>query len=157
MNFVFYLSPFVKGGVGVDLTMDYKYLIDKEGRSKNGNLNYVDELRKLARIKRNNPTKAEEIFWNKVLKYDKVKYRFLRQKPIGRFILDFYCSKLLLAIEIDGYSHDDKKYLDRERDLFLEKYSIKTVRFTNEDVFESLEVVRNKLRKEIIDRERLVF
>ena len=137
--------------------MYYKYLIDEHGRTKNGNLKYLEELRRIARHNRNNPTKAELIFWDKILKYDKSEYRFLRQKPLNRFILDFYCPRLLLAIEIDGDSHDNKKYLDRERDLFLEKYRIKTIRFSNEEVFKNLEKIKVKLKEEIKEREKLVF
>ena len=73
--------------------MYYKYLVGVDGRNKNGNLKYLDELRILAREKRNNPTKAEQIFWDQILQYDKIKYRFLRQKPISRFILSKIQSK----------------------------------------------------------------
>jgi len=137
--------------------MYYKYLIDEHGRSKNGNLKYLDELKRMAKEHRNNPTKAERIFWSEILQYDKVKYRFLRQKPINRYILDFYCSKLLLAVEVDGDSHDIKKYLDNERDLFLEKYNIKTIRYTNDQVFHSLNEIKNDLFKIIKEREKLIF
>ena len=137
--------------------MYYKYLIDENGRSKNGNLKYFEDLRKLARDNRNNPTESEKMFWNQVLQYDKIKYRFLRQKPIGRFILDFYCSKLLLAIEIDGDSHKEKKYVDSERDLFLKKYNIKTIRFTNDQVFNELDKIKNDLFSLIKEREKLIF
>jgi len=137
--------------------MYYKYLVGEEGRNKNGNLKYLDELRILARNKRNNPTKAEQIFWDKILQYDKIKYRFLRQKPIGRFILDFYCSKLLLAIEIDGDSHNNKKYLDSERDIFFRKYNIVTIRYTNEQVFDNLDKIKIDLIEKIKEREKIVF
>ncbi|MDD4937694.1 MAG: DUF559 domain-containing protein [Candidatus Shapirobacteria bacterium] len=137
--------------------MYYRYLSDEHGKSKNGNLKYLDELREIARQHRNNPTQTEKIFWNEVLHYDKIKYRFLRQKPINRFILDFYCSKLLLAIEIDGNSHKNKKYLDAQRDLFLEKYHIKTVRYTNNQILNDLNNIKNNLNKIIKEREKLIF
>lgn len=137
--------------------MYYKYLVGVEGRNKNGNLKYLDELRILARNKRNNPTKAEQIFWSEILQYDKIKYRFLRQKPINRFILDFYCSKLLLAIEIDGDSHNDKKYLDSERDIFLAKYNISTIRYTNKQVFNNLDKIKIDLIEKIKKREKIIF
>ena len=137
--------------------MHYKYLIDEHGRSKNGNLKYLDKLRKMAKQQRNNPTKAEQIFWREILQYDKIKYRFLRQKPFDRFILDFYCSELLLCIEIDGDSHDNKKYLDKERDLFLEKYNIKTIRYINEQVFNNLNKIRIDLIEKIKEREKIIF
>ena len=58
---------------------------------------------------------------------------------IGRFILDFYCSKLLLAIEIDGDIHDNRKNYDEGRGLYLEQRAIKTVRFRNEEVLNNIE------------------
>jgi very-short-patch-repair endonuclease len=137
--------------------MYYRYLSDEHGKSKNGNLKYLDELREIARQYRNNPTQTEKIFWNEVLQYDKIKYRFLRQKPINRFILDFYCSKLLLAIEIDGDSHKTKKYLDNQRDLFLEKHQIKTIRYTNDQVLNELNKIRDNLNKIIKEREKIIF
>jgi very-short-patch-repair endonuclease len=137
--------------------MYYKYLADEHGRSKNGNLKYLDELKMMARKHRMNPTKAEEIFWYEVLKYDKSKYRFLRQKPINRFILDFYCPRLMLAIEIDGDSHKSKKYMDYERDVLLRNYSIQTIRYTNDQVLNNLDSIKNDLNKIIKEREGLVF
>jgi len=115
---------------------------------RNGALKYLEELRMLARDNRKNPIEAEKIFW---MNLRKNKYPFLRQKPLGRFILDFYCSKLLLAIEIDGDSHDNKKYVDRERDLYFEQRGIKTVRLRNEEVLSG--EIGQKIGKIISDRE----
>jgi len=108
-----------------------KYVCPEEIRMRNGALKYLEELRMLARNNRKYPTEAEKIFW---LELRNSHYVFLRQKPLGKYILDFYCSKLLLAIEIDGDSHDNKKYLDKERDLYFEQRGIKTVRLTNKEV-----------------------
>ena len=98
---------------------------------RNGAIKYLEELRRLARNNRNNPTVAEKIFWQILRKYP---YTFLRQKPLGRFIADFYYSKLLLIIEIDGDSHDLRKYMDKERDEYFQIRGIKTIRITNEQV-----------------------
>jgi len=68
-------------------------------------IRYNSKLKQLARNLRNNSTLSEVLLWNE-LKARKVKgLRFMRQKPIGHYIVDFYCSKLKLAIEIDGDSH----------------------------------------------------
>ncbi len=80
-----------------------------------------------------------------MLSRDKTGYRFLRQKPIDRFIIDFYCPKLLLAIEIDGGSHIKKKGRDEHRDKFLKQIGITTIRFTNEEVINNIELVRKKI------------
>ena len=84
----------------------------------------------MANQNRKNPTAAEQKMWNEYLSNDKTGFRFLRQKPIHRFIVDFYCVKLSLAIEIDGDSHEVKKETDVERDKFLKQIGIRTIRFT---------------------------
>ena len=86
-----------------------------------GNVNYLNELLLLSRKNRNNLTEAEEKIWIEIVMKRKTGYKFLRQKPISRFISDFYCSELNLAIEIDGNSHDKKKYYDKARDVFLKQ------------------------------------
>jgi len=121
-----------------------RYKAPEEARTRLGNLKYLEELRALARENRKNLTEAEKIFW-KLLSYKKTGYKFLRQKPMGKFILDFYCSKLMLAIEVDGDSHDSKKYLDKQRDLYLEQRGIRTVRFTNKEILNDIEKVKNRL------------
>ena len=129
-----------------------KYFAPEEARTKIGNLKYLEDLRKLSRDNRKKPTESEKLFW-KLLNYKKLNLKFLRQKPIGRFILDFYCSKLLLAIEIDGDSHDCKFNYDRGRDLYLEQRGIVTIRFKNEDVLNNIQKVRKELL-EIIDQRK---
>ena len=110
-----------------------------------GNVNYLNELLELSRKNRNNLTEAEEKIWIEVLMKRKTGYKFLRQKPINRFILDFYCSELNLAIEIDGNSHNKKKYYDEARDLFLKQVGIKTIRFTNDEVLNNIENVKRMI------------
>jgi very-short-patch-repair endonuclease len=110
-----------------------------------GTVNYLKELKELARKNRNNPTEAEEIMWNKVLRDKRTGYKFLRQKPIDRFIADFYCSELNIVIEVDGGSHNQKKAYDEARDVFLKQVGISTIRFTNDEVINNIELVRQKL------------
>ena len=67
---------------------------------------YNPKLKELARQHRNNSTKAEIKIW-KYLKSKRMRgYDFHRQKPIDEYIVDFFCNKLQLAIECDGYSHE---------------------------------------------------
>ena len=79
-----------------------RYVAPVEVRSQRLNIKYLEDLRELARRNRQNPTLAEYKMWNMVLRKNKYKQKILRQKPIDRYILDFYCSKLMLDIEIDG-------------------------------------------------------
>ena len=110
-----------------------------------GNVNYLKELLELSRKNRNNLTVAEEKIWVEVLSKRKTGCKFLRQKPINRFVLDFYCSELNLAIEIDGDSHNKKKNYDKSRDLFLKQMGIKTIRFTNDEVLNNIDKIREKI------------
>ncbi len=81
-------------------------------------------------------------------------YRFLRQKPVSNFIIDFYCFKLKLAIEIDGDSHDVKDEDDYRRDMNLRKIGIKTIRYQNDQIIYQLENVYYDLEQRIRDREK---
>ena len=93
-----------------------------------------------------------------ILSDRKIKEKFLRQKPSGRYILDFYCSKLMLAIEIDGISHDKKQYQDKNRDWYLEIRGIITIRYTNDQVEKEIDFVFKDLLEKIKEREKeLVF
>lgn len=71
------------------------------------------------------------------------KYRVLRQRPIDNYIVDFYCPKLKLVIEIDGDTHytDAGKTYDDRRTRVPKSYGLRVLRFTNLDVIESLDGV----------------
>ena len=97
--------------------------------------------KKFAWINRNQyrMTKAEWIVWNLVLRKDMTWYRFLRQKPVWNYIIDFYCDKLKLWIEIDDKSHDWKWEEDLKRTKYLNWLWIKIIRYTNEQVYFNLD------------------
>lgn len=75
-------------------------------------------------------------------------YQFHRQVPISNFIVDFYCHELMLVIEIDGSSHDNKYEDDKARQGILESYGIRVIRF---DEYEIRKQLLNVLR--VIERE----
>ena len=79
-------------------------------------------------------TKEERHLWFDFLRTYPVK--FTRQKILGKYIADFYCSQANLVIEIDGSQHyfDEELKKDQERTKFLEQYGVKVVRFTNIDI-----------------------
>jgi len=113
--------------------------------SNRGCVRYWNDLTFMAKQNRKNPTEAEDKMWKDFLSRDKTGFRFVRQKPIHRFILDFYCSKLNLAIEIDGGSHNKKKGTDEMRDRFLYQIGINTIRFTNDEVLNKPEHIKSIL------------
>ena len=90
-------------------------------------ISYAKELRK-------NATKQEKQLWYDFLK--KYPIRFQRQKAIDKFIVDFYCHKAKLIIEIDGSQHytDEGIAYDEERTRFLKKYNLEVLRFSNFDI-----------------------
>jgi very-short-patch-repair endonuclease len=130
-----------------------KYRAPVEARTQKFHMRYLDLLREIARKNRKEPTESENRIWQVLFRNRKINEKFTRQKPLGRFILDFYCSKLLLAIEIDGDSHDKKKYMDNERDLYLEQRGITTIRYRNEQVLNNIDDVYNDLIIKIKKRE----
>ncbi len=69
--------------------------------------------------------------------------RFLRQYGVDQYILDFYCPRLKLAIEVDGDSHfiSGAEEYDKTRQVHIEAFGIRFLRFTNADVCENLEGV----------------
>jgi very-short-patch-repair endonuclease len=113
-------------------------------------LPYSKNLVPLARENRRNLTPAETRIWNEVLrKRQLARFKFLRQKPIDHFIVDFYCSKLGLVIEIDGDSHAETAEYDRERTRVLGAYGLEVVRYTNDEVLRNIEGVYEDLLRRI--------
>jgi very-short-patch-repair endonuclease len=112
---------------------------------------YNPNNKEFARQNRNqhNMTESEWKIWNIVLKKDKTWYRFLRQKPIWNYILDFYCHKLKLWIEIDGKSHEPKVEEDEIRTGYLDSQWIDIIRYTNEEVLFQLEFIIGDLKSKI--------
>ena len=100
---------------------------------------YNPKLKYLSRKLRNESTQSEILLWNE-LKGKKIKgYQFMRQKPIGEYIVDFFCSPLKLIIEIDGSSHDFDDVFNRDilKQNYLESIGLHVLRF------DDLEVKRN--------------
>lgn len=125
--------------------------------SRKGHLKYLEELRELSRDNRKKATRSEDIIWYEILKNKKTGFKFLRQKPIKRFILDFYCKELLLAIEIDGSSHIKRKNCDEERDLFLRNLNIETLRISVDEVMKNINKVKYEIDKYIEARKVSLF
>ena len=86
---------------------------------------------------------AEEILWSKLRRRQLGGLKFRRQYGIGIYSVDFYCPELRLAIEVDGDSHfrQGASGRDLRRQLFIEEFDIKVVRFTNDDIRSNLDGV----------------
>ncbi|RMA66429.1 endonuclease domain-containing protein [Ulvibacter antarcticus] len=104
---------------------------------------YNPKLKELARQLRNNATKSEIKLW-KFLKRDQMYgYDFHRQKPIDEFIADFFCNKLQLVIECDGYSHEivEVYQKDLSKTKRLNELGINVLRFSDEQIMNDIDNV----------------
>jgi len=99
---------------------------------------YKPKLKAIARELRKNATYSEKLLWN-AIRRKQLGYEFHRQVPIDEFIVDFYCHELMLAIEIDGISHEsiEAKINDADRQRKIENYGVSFLRFDDELVKEN--------------------
>lgn len=83
--------------------------------------------------------------WQRLKGSQLLRYQFQRQKPLGEYIVDFYCYKLKLVIEIDGLSHDFKMDYDQFRQKFIENLGLKVLRFTDTEVKQDVDNVIQRI------------
>ena len=102
------------------------------------------------RILKRDMTSEEKMLW-KVIRRDSLEVRFRRQFGIGEYIVDFYCSKLKLVIELDGEPHCSKDGLeyDKIREEYMKTLGIKTVRFKNKEIRDNLIGIIKKIKEYI--------
>jgi very-short-patch-repair endonuclease len=118
-----------------------------EGGFYKNMLQYNKDLKTFSRQLRKDMTDAEKLLWSRI-RYKHIKgFQFYRQKPMGKFIVDFYCPKANLVIELDGGQHysEDGIEKDKIRDDFMSKMGIKVLRFSDREVFENIEAVLEKI------------
>jgi len=101
-----------------------------------------------ARELRREMTPAERLLWQEVCA-KKLGVRFRRQQIVAGFIVDFYCHKAALVVEVDGDIHDLQKDEDARREKVLRAMGLGIVRFRNDEVLKNLPVVVEKI-KEIV-------
>jgi len=136
--------PLTKGGIKGGSTMIeiFNELSEKEKR----------------RLLRNNSPKAETILWNQLRNRKILGERFLRQFSVGSYVVDFYCPKLRLVVEIDGISHSHPEEIeyDRVRQSDIEILGIEFLRFKNEEVYNKLrwviKTIEDKVRELISNK-----
>jgi very-short-patch-repair endonuclease len=110
-------------------------------------VHYNPRLKKLARQLRRNSTLGEVLLWNELKRKQMMGYDFHRQKPIGEYIVDFYCPRLRLVIEIDGDSHFMREKKDAERQQKLEGVGLRFLRLDDLDVKFQMEKVLVTIRQ----------
>lgn len=113
----------------------------------NNFLPYNKNLKQRSRDLRNESTLSEVLLW-KYLRARQIKgFQFNRQKPLGKFIADFYCKQLNLVIEIDGNSHEGKEQYDADRDIELQKLGLTVLHFTDHEVKKNMRGVLMRIEE----------
>jgi very-short-patch-repair endonuclease len=117
---------------------------------------YNPKLKQLAQQLRNKSTRSEIILWKYLKGKQFYDYDFHRQKPIDNFIIDFYCSEIMLAIEIDGYSHQLQKTFSKDlnKETRLNELGIKVLRFENRQIFQNVHNVIRTIEQFIKEYEK---
>jgi very-short-patch-repair endonuclease len=103
-------------------------------------LSYDKQLKALSQHLRKNMTDAENMLWLRLRRKQLKGHQFYRQKIIGKYIVDFYCPKVNLVIELDGGQHysETGEAKDKTRDDVLTEMGTTVLRFSDRDVFENI-------------------
>ena len=108
---------------------------------------YTRTLREFSRELRSYSTLSEILLWQKLRASQFRGYAFNRQKPLGNYIVDFYCRKTSLVIEIDGGSHDYEEAVveDAKRQQILEEWGVSFLRFSDWEVKNAMSFVLGEI------------
>jgi len=106
-------------------------------------LQYDKKLKKYAGQLRNNMTDAENILWLRIKGKQLNSCQFYRQKIIGEYIVDFYCPKAKVIIELDGGQHylEDGEHRDMIRDKYLKSLGLKVLRYPDNEVLDNINLI----------------
>ncbi len=102
---------------------------------------YKRYLKQLARTLRSNMTDSECLLWSRIRRKQLKGYQFYRQRPIGNYIVDFYCPSAKLIIEVDGSQHYEEEGLrkDKVRDEYLARLGFQIIRIPSSGVLANID------------------
>jgi very-short-patch-repair endonuclease len=110
------------------------------------NNHYNKNLKEFARkLRTETVSKAEKLLWNAILSRKQTGERFLRQRPIDNFIVDFFTPDLGLIIEIDGSSHTNKGEYDFYRQKKMESLGYRMIKFSEGEVLQNIGLVKERI------------
>ncbi len=120
-------------------------------------LNYRSDLKLKARQLRSNMTDAEQRLWHHLRRKQLLDIQFLRQRPLGKYIVDFHAPMVKLVVEIDGSQHmeNDAMAYDSVRNTYLETLGLTVLRFDNLQVLNETDGVLEKIHQYVHDRKSL--
>jgi very-short-patch-repair endonuclease len=110
-------------------------------------LYYNLKLKKYSRELRKDMTDAERLLWSNLRRKQLKGFQFYRQRIIGSYIVDFYCPKAKLIIEVDGGQHytSEGEGKDKIRDKYMNRLGFAILRVTDRDIFENLDGVIERI------------
>ena len=110
---------------------------------------YDKRLKPNSRSLRNNMTDAEQHLWQYLRRKQINGWQFYRQKPLGAYIVDFYCAAAQLVVELDGSQHfeADHQRADQQRDAFLQSLGLRVLRFDNRQALLETDAVLEVIRQ----------
>ncbi len=115
---------------------------------------YAPDLKTHARRLRRQMTESEQRLWSRLRRNQVLGARFYRQRPLARFIVDFYCPAARLVIEIDGSQHRAPEHLarDQRRDEILRRLGLEVLRFPSNRVLTSTDNVMEVIYEVVKER-----
>ena len=115
---------------------------------------YNPKIKTTARTLRKNMTDSELKLWSRIRRRQIFGLQFYRQRPIGNYIVDFYCPKAQLVLEVDGLQHMQELAVrkDNYRDSYLKQQGIKVLKFDNLQVLKQLDAVVDKVSQTVASR-----
>ena len=134
-------------------TFPCKGEVDREAGGWGSRFSRTKDMTARARSLRADMTDAESRLWHALRRDQLHGFSFRKQHPIGPYTVDFYCSRLRLAVEVDGGQHaEERKQADYRRTQWLSAKGVTLVRYWNNDVLSNLEGVLSDL---LVHMERL--
>ncbi len=109
------------------------------------------KLKPLARQMRHDDTKAEAYLWEFLRAKRLNSLKFRRQHSVGQFIVDFYCPRSKLVVEVDGEIHEQQIERDAARTVYLQARGLRVLRFSNAQVFDETERVLTEIYEAATD------
>jgi len=117
-------------------------------------LKYDADLKYKARRLRKNMTDSERMLWSHLRGKQILNIQFYRQKPIGKYIVDFYAPRTKLVVEVDGSQHKEEIHAvkDVRRDEYLSECGLNVLRFNCRKVIKEIDAVLEIIRRTMLER-----
>jgi very-short-patch-repair endonuclease len=117
-------------------------------------LRYKAQLTHKARQLRKDMTESERFLWSRLRGKQLLGVQFYRQRPIGKYIADFYAPRTRLVVEVDGSQHLEAEHTeqDKRRDSYMAAVGLTVLRFNSREVLEETDVVVEVIYQTIAER-----